>query len=70
MSDFEVLPDLTLCDREPISRLERIQSFGLLLAMFKDWIVVRASANLGIFLGIEATAAIGATRSSDTTDWR
>jgi hypothetical protein len=32
MSDIEAPPDLTLCDREPITRLERIQSFGFLLA--------------------------------------
>jgi light-regulated signal transduction histidine kinase (bacteriophytochrome)/CheY-like chemotaxis protein len=59
MSDAEAPPDLTLCDREPITRLERIQSFGFLLAMSKDWIVVRASANLGMLLGIDAAAAIG-----------
>ncbi|HWG69433.1 MAG TPA: HWE histidine kinase domain-containing protein [Steroidobacteraceae bacterium] len=60
MSDIDEPPDLTLCDREPITRLERIQSFGFLLAMSKDWTVVRASANLGMLLGIEAVAAIGA----------
>jgi light-regulated signal transduction histidine kinase (bacteriophytochrome)/CheY-like chemotaxis protein len=60
MSDIEAPPDLTLCDREPITRLERIQSFGFLLAMSKDWTVVRASANLSMLLGIEAAAAIGA----------
>ena len=61
MSDIEAAPDLTLCDREPITRLESIQSFGFLLAMSKDWIVARASANLGTFLGIEAADAIGAS---------
>ena len=60
MSEVEALPDLTLCDREPITRLERIQPFGFLLALSKDWIVARASANLGHFLGVEPTAAIGA----------
>src|SRR6201999_1833429 len=59
MSDVEAVTDLTVCDREPITRLERIQSFGFLLAMSKDWIVVRASENLGEFLGIDARAAIG-----------
>ena len=59
MSELEPTPDLTLCDREPITRLERIQSFGFLLAMSKDWIVARASANLVNFLGIEPAAAIG-----------
>ena len=28
-------PDLTICDREPITRPERIQSFGFLLALSK-----------------------------------
>lgn len=51
--------DLTECDREPITRLERIQSFGFLLAMTHDWTIVRASANLERFIGIKAEAAIG-----------
>jgi light-regulated signal transduction histidine kinase (bacteriophytochrome) len=38
--------DLTECDREPIANLERIQSFGFLLALSIDWTVARASANL------------------------
>src|SRR6201999_621653 len=59
MSDVEAVTDLTLCDREPITRLERIQSFGFLLAMSRDWTVVRASANLAQLLGIEPAAAIG-----------
>jgi light-regulated signal transduction histidine kinase (bacteriophytochrome) len=67
MSDVEGPPDLSLCDREPITRLERIQSFGFLLAMSKDWTVVRASANLDMLLGIDATAAIGA-RLDDLVD--
>ena len=52
-------PDLTLCDLEPITRLERIQSFGFLLAMSDAWVIVRASANLQTFLGTEARNAIG-----------
>ncbi len=56
----QTLPDLTICDREPITRLECIQSFGFLLAMSKDWIVARASANLESFLGTDPNAAIGA----------
>ncbi len=54
-----LLPDLTVCDREPITFLERIQSFGFLLAMSNDWTIVRASANLNEFLGVEAEAVIG-----------
>lgn len=52
--------DLTSCDREPITRLERIQSFGFLIAMNRDWIVVRVSNNLENFLGISSSVALGA----------
>jgi light-regulated signal transduction histidine kinase (bacteriophytochrome)/CheY-like chemotaxis protein len=51
--------DLTDCDREPIVHLERIQSFGFLLALSIDWTVARASANLEAHLGIAALTAIG-----------
>jgi light-regulated signal transduction histidine kinase (bacteriophytochrome) len=50
---------LTTCDLEPITRLERIQSFGFLLAMSRTWVVVRVSANLEAMLGIEPAAALG-----------
>lgn len=53
------LPDLSVCDREPITRLERIQRFGFLIALTEDWIVVRASANLEEFVGVAAGDAIG-----------
>jgi light-regulated signal transduction histidine kinase (bacteriophytochrome) len=46
------LSDLSLCDKEPITRLERIQSFGFFLAMSRDWRVIRASDNLAQFLGV------------------
>jgi light-regulated signal transduction histidine kinase (bacteriophytochrome)/CheY-like chemotaxis protein len=52
-------PDLTICDREPITRLERIQSFGFLLAASRNWTITRASQNLESFLGISAERAIG-----------
>jgi light-regulated signal transduction histidine kinase (bacteriophytochrome)/CheY-like chemotaxis protein len=54
-----LLPDLSICDREPITRLERIQPFGFLLAMSSDWLVVRASENLKQHLGLNAAAVIG-----------
>jgi light-regulated signal transduction histidine kinase (bacteriophytochrome) len=64
-SDTEyVLPNLTSCDVEPITRLERIQSFGFLLAMSRIWIVVRVSANLEAMLGITPAAALGTTLDS------
>jgi light-regulated signal transduction histidine kinase (bacteriophytochrome) len=52
--------DLTACDREPITRLERVQAFGFLLAMSSDWVVRRASENTAQLLGIAPSAAIGA----------
>jgi light-regulated signal transduction histidine kinase (bacteriophytochrome) len=51
--------DLTVCDREPITRVERVQSFGFLLAMSRQWEIVRASANLASMLGVEPRLAIG-----------
>jgi light-regulated signal transduction histidine kinase (bacteriophytochrome) len=58
-TDLEAAADLTICDREPITRLQRIQSFGFLLATSSDWIVTDASDNLEEFLGIAAAAALG-----------
>jgi light-regulated signal transduction histidine kinase (bacteriophytochrome)/CheY-like chemotaxis protein len=58
------LPNLTACDVEPITRLERIQSFGFLLALSRTWVVDRVSANLERMLGIKPAAALGATLDS------
>jgi light-regulated signal transduction histidine kinase (bacteriophytochrome) len=55
---------LSICDREPITRLERIQSFGFLLAMSRNWVITRASANLAAVLGVEALNALGSTLDS------
>ncbi len=52
-------PDLTVCDREPITFLDRVQDFGFLVALANDWTITRASANLVSFLDIDASAAIG-----------
>ena len=52
-------PDLTICDRELITRLDRIQSFGFLLALSNDWTIVRCSENLEAFLGVSAEQALG-----------
>jgi light-regulated signal transduction histidine kinase (bacteriophytochrome)/CheY-like chemotaxis protein len=59
-----VLPTLTSCDVEPITRLERIQSFGFLLAMSRSWVVDRVSANIEEMLGISPAAALGTTLDS------
>ena len=51
MSDQNLLPpDLNACDREPITRLDRIQDFAFLIAMANDWTIVRASENVKSFL--------------------
>jgi hypothetical protein len=43
------------CDLEPITRLERIQSFGFLIAVSRTWVVVRVSANLeSMLVALEA----------------
>jgi light-regulated signal transduction histidine kinase (bacteriophytochrome) len=55
---------VTACDLEPITRLERIQSFGYLLAVSRDWKVKRASANLEAFLGVRPDAAVGQSLDS------
>jgi light-regulated signal transduction histidine kinase (bacteriophytochrome) len=52
-------PEITLCDVEPITRLERIQSFGFLIALSRDWIISRVSANLEQMLGIDPRVALG-----------
>ena len=51
--------DLTNCDREPIHILGAIQPTGFLLALTADWMVARASANLGDYLGLEPADVIG-----------
>ena len=52
-------PETTLCDVEPITRLERIQSFGFLIALSRDWTIRRVSANLERMLGIDPRVALG-----------
>jgi light-regulated signal transduction histidine kinase (bacteriophytochrome) len=61
-------PDLTICDREPITRPERIQSFGFLLVLSNDWTIVRASENLKAFLGVSAEQALGRRFDSLVSD--
>ena len=64
MTEESALPSLTSCDLEPITRLERIQSFGFLLAMSRTWVVLRVSENLEAMLGIKPAAALGKTLDS------
>ncbi len=58
MADNPIV-DLTNCDREPIHIPGRIQAFGFLIAMTADWLISRASANVGTFLGVEPEAMLG-----------
>ena len=51
--------DLTNCDREPIHKLGRVQSYGALVAVSLDWIVQHASENLGEILGTPVAEALG-----------
>ncbi|RYE45757.1 MAG: GAF domain-containing protein, partial [Hyphomicrobiales bacterium] len=60
MSEFDVnAPDLTACDREPITRLDRIQNFAFLVAVSNDWTVIRASENLHDFLKLTPEQLLG-----------
>ncbi|WP_342148041.1 HWE histidine kinase domain-containing protein [Methylorubrum sp. SB2] len=56
--------DLSSCDREPIHVLGAVQSFGFLLAVSPDWIVLRASANAPDWLGQPIEALLGAPAPS------
>lgn len=51
--------DLTNCDREPIHIPGAIQPVGFLLALTADWMVARASANLGDYIGQTPADVIG-----------
>ena len=53
-------PDLTSCDREPITRHERIQDFAFLIALANDWSVVRVSENIEDFLKVKPEVLLGA----------
>lgn len=51
--------DLTNCDREPIHILGAIQPIGFLIALTADWLVARASANIGDFIGFQPAELFG-----------
>jgi light-regulated signal transduction histidine kinase (bacteriophytochrome) len=53
------LPDLTICDREPITKLDLIQDFGFLVAMSNDWTIARVSSNVTKYLGADPDQLIG-----------
>ena len=51
--------DLVSCESEPIHLLGGIQPVGFLLAVDASWVVVRASENVGLFLGTEHARILG-----------
>ncbi len=51
--------DLASCDQEPIHLLGAVQSFGFLLSLNADWVVVRASENVHQFIGLEHGQIVG-----------
>ncbi|WP_156678955.1 HWE histidine kinase domain-containing protein [Sphingomonas profundi] len=61
MGDFpaDMPVDLTNCDREPIAIPGLIQPFGFLVAFTSDWMVSRASDNVGDFIGLSPAAMLG-----------
>lgn len=62
MNDIDLLQDdlnLTNCDREPIHLLGSIQPIGFLIALSRDWVIQRASANLAEYIGFAPEDVIG-----------
>ena len=51
--------DLSNCDREPIHLSARVQSFGGLVAVSSDWIVLHASGNVEPYLGAPGDELLG-----------
>jgi len=51
--------DLTTCDHEPIHLLGHVQTFGCLIAVSSDWIILHASRNTGDHLGLDAEGLVG-----------
>ena len=52
-------PDLALCDRDPITLYATIQSFGFLIAVSSDDVIVRTSSNIDLFFGISPLDLLG-----------
>ncbi|MET1027421.1 MAG: HWE histidine kinase domain-containing protein, partial [Dongiaceae bacterium] len=50
---------LSACDREPVHLLGAIQPFGFLVSVNADWMVVRASENIGAALGVDHADLLG-----------
>jgi light-regulated signal transduction histidine kinase (bacteriophytochrome) len=50
---------MTVCDREPITRLDAIQNFAFLTAVTNDWTIVRASEGCEKFLKAKPEKLLG-----------
>jgi light-regulated signal transduction histidine kinase (bacteriophytochrome)/ActR/RegA family two-component response regulator len=64
MQSNDIPADLTSCDQEPITRLEKIQDFAFLIALTNDWSVVRVSANISDFFKVSASKLLGSQLQS------
>ena len=51
--------DLSECDAEPIHKLGRVQSFGCLIALDRDWRIAHLSENFPEFAGVALADAVG-----------
>jgi len=58
-NQHDVEPDLIACDREPITRLDRIQTFAFLVALANDWTIIRASENVADFFKSKTDDLLG-----------
>jgi len=59
-NDQLAVADLTECDREPITRMDRIQNFAFLVALANDWTIVRTSENIGDYFKVGPEKMLGA----------
>jgi light-regulated signal transduction histidine kinase (bacteriophytochrome) len=53
--------DLSNCDREPIHQLGRVQSFGCLIILSRDFVVLSASLNVDECFGLPHNKIVGAS---------
>ena len=51
--------DLTNCDREPIHELGHVQSFGCVVVVSPDWLILHSSKNAETYLGAAVEDMIG-----------
>jgi light-regulated signal transduction histidine kinase (bacteriophytochrome) len=63
--DASTVPDLSVCEREPIHIPGAIEPNGALLVLKEpELTIVQTSANVGRLLGLEAEALLGTALSS------